>query len=182
MEQVRQTKVIDARTRRSISTLLLFDHPYICGAMDVVRTKDHWYLLLEYVKGGQLQDRGRLKEKQARKFTRDIVSALEYLHSNNIAHLSLSRRNILINKAGDIKLIGFGHGAAFSSRNFFTQFRAEGDGRSYLYGKPYGGPEADIWALGTLIYEMLTGQRPKFSTYSNDSLVWPSQIEEGSGK
>lgn len=79
---------------------------------DVVRTTYHWYMLFEYVNGGQMLDyiisHGKLKEKQARKFARQIASALDYSHRNSIVHRDLKIENILISKTGDIKIIDFG--------------------------------------------------------------------------
>jgi serine/threonine protein kinase len=69
----------EVRTAREAAIVTLLDHPYICGMRDVVRTSHHWYMLFEYVNGGQMLDyiisHGKLKEKQARKFSRQIASA-----------------------------------------------------------------------------------------------------------
>src|SRR3954469_17380142 len=80
----------EVRTAREAAIVTLLDHPYICGMRDVVRTTYHWYMLFEYVNGGQMLDyiisHGRLRERVARKFARQIGSALEYCHLNNVVH------------------------------------------------------------------------------------------------
>ncbi|KAI7647530.1 Pkinase-domain-containing protein, partial [Hortaea werneckii] len=116
----------EVRTAREAAIVTLVDHPYICGMRDVVRTNYHWYMLFEYVNGGQMLDyiisHGRLKEKQARKFGRQIASALDYCHRNSIVHRDLKIENILISKNGDIKIIDFGLSNLFSPRNHLKTF------------------------------------------------------------
>ncbi|KAH8754392.1 serine/threonine protein kinase [Diaporthe sp. PMI_573] len=76
-ERADQPKEI--RTAREAAIVSLLNHPHICGLRDVVRTNHHWYILFEYVNGAQMLDyiisRGKLKEKQARKFSRQIARA-----------------------------------------------------------------------------------------------------------
>ncbi|KAA8570368.1 hypothetical protein EYC84_002662 [Monilinia fructicola] len=140
----------EVRTAREAAIVTLLDHPYICGMRDVVRTTYHWYMLFEYVNGGQMLDyiisHGRLKEKQARKFSRQIASALDYCHRNSIVHRDLKIENILISKTGDIKIIDFGLSNLFAPRNHLKTFC----GSLYfaapelLQAKAYTGPEVDV--------------------------------------
>lgn len=133
---------------------------------DVVRTTYHWYMLFEYVNGGQMLDyiisHGRLKEKQARKFSRQIASALDYCHRNSIAHRDLKIENILISKTGDIKIIDFGLSNLFSPRSHLKTFC----GSLYfaapelLQAKAYTGPEVDVWSFGIVLYVLVCGKVP----------------------
>jgi serine/threonine protein kinase len=133
---------------------------------DVVRTNYHWYMLFEYVNGGQMLDyiisHGRLKEKQARKFARQIASALDYCHRNSIVHRDLKIENILISKTGDIKIIDFGLSNLFSPRNQLKTFC----GSLYfaapelLQAKQYTGPEVDVWSFGIVLYVLVCGKVP----------------------
>ncbi|PKY09020.1 Pkinase-domain-containing protein [Aspergillus campestris IBT 28561] len=116
----------EIRTAREAAIVSLVNHPYICGMRDVVRTNYHWYMLFELVNGGQMLDyiisHGKLKEKQARKFARQIASALDYCHRNSIVHRDLKIENILISKNGDIKIIDFGLSNLFSPRSLLKTF------------------------------------------------------------
>jgi serine/threonine protein kinase len=80
----------EARAIREANILLLLHHPYIVSLKEMVDMDDFYYLFMEYVAGGQLLDyiisHGRLKEKQARRFARQILSALDYCHRNSIVH------------------------------------------------------------------------------------------------
>lgn len=144
----------------------LVDHPYVCGMRDVVRTPYHWYMLFEYVNGGQMLDyiisHGKLKEKQARKFARQIASALDYCHRNSIVHRDLKIENILISKTGDIKIIDFGLSNLFSPRSHLRTFC----GSLYfaapelLQARQYIGPEVDVWSFGIVLYVLVCGKVP----------------------
>ncbi|KAF2495780.1 serine/threonine protein kinase-like protein Kin1 [Lophium mytilinum] len=156
----------EVRTAREAAIVMLLNHPYICGMRDVVRTNYHWYMLFEYVNGGQMLDyiisHGRLKEKQARKFARQIASALDYCHRNSIVHRDLKIENILISKTGDIKIIDFGLSNLFSPRSHLKTFC----GSLYfaapelLQAKQYTGPEVDVWSFGIVLYVLVCGKVP----------------------
>ncbi|KAF2031958.1 serine/threonine protein kinase-like protein Kin1 [Setomelanomma holmii] len=156
----------EVRTAREAAIVSLLNHPYICGMRDVVRTNYHWYMLFEFVNGGQMLDyiisHGRLKEKQARKFARQIASALDYCHRNSIVHRDLKIENILISKTGDIKIIDFGLSNLFSPRSQLKTFC----GSLYfaapelLQAKQYTGPEVDVWSFGIVLYVLVCGKVP----------------------
>lgn len=105
---------------------------------------------------------GRLKEKQARKFGRQIASALDYCHRNSIVHRDLKIENILISKTGDIKIIDFGLSNLFSPRSHLKTFC----GSLYfaapelLQAKQYIGPEVDVWSFGIVLYVLVCGKVP----------------------
>ena len=156
----------EIRTAREAAIVTLLNHPYICAMRDVQRTNYHWYMLFEYVNGGQMLDyiisHGRLKEKQARKFGRQIASALDYCHRNSIVHRDLKIENILISKTGDIKIIDFGLSNLFAPRSHLKTFC----GSLYfaapelLQAKQYTGPEVDIWSFGIVLYVLVCGKVP----------------------
>ncbi|CZT07867.1 related to serine/threonine-specific protein kinase KIN1 [Rhynchosporium agropyri] len=156
----------EVRTAREAAIVTLLDHPYICAMRDVVRTTYHWYMLFEYVNGGQMLDyiisHGRLKEKRARQFSRQIASSLDYCHRNSIVHRDLKIENILISKTGDIKIIDFGLSNLFAPRGHLKTFC----GSLYfaapelLQAKAYTGPEVDIWSFGIVLYVLVCGKVP----------------------
>ncbi|EON67428.1 CAMK/CAMKL/KIN1 protein kinase [Coniosporium apollinis CBS 100218] len=156
----------EVRTAREAAIVSLVNHPYICGMRDFVRTNYHWYMLFEYVNGGQMLDyiisHGRLKEKQARKFGRQIASALDYCHRNSIVHRDLKIENILISKTGDIKIIDFGLSNLFAPKSYLKTFC----GSLYfaapelLQAKQYTGPEVDVWSFGIVLYVLVCGKVP----------------------
>ncbi|KAK0709607.1 kinase-like domain-containing protein [Lasiosphaeria miniovina] len=156
------------RNAREAAIVSLLSHKYICALHDNLRTRWHWYMLFEYVNGGQMLDyiisHGKLKEKQARKFARQIASAVDYCHRNSIVHRDLKIENILISKTGDIKIIDFGLSNLFSpedDRKLKTYcgslyFAAP----ELLQAKPYTGPEVDVWSFGVVLFVLVCGKVP----------------------
>ena len=127
----------EIRTAREAAIVSLVNHPYIIS-------------------------HGRLKEKQARKFGRQIASALDYCHRNSIVHRDLKIENILISKTGDIKIIDFGLSNLFSPQGHLKTFC----GSLYfaapelLQAKQYTGPEVDLWSFGIVLYVLVCGKVP----------------------
>jgi len=167
-ERERADAAREDRNAREAAIVSLLNHQYICGLRDNLRTKWHWYMLFEYVNGGQMLDyiisHGKLKEKQARKFARQIASAVVYCHRNSIVHRDLKIENILISKTGDIKIIDFGLSNLFSpdeDRRLKTYcgslyFAAP----ELLQAKPYTGPEVDVWSFGVVLFVLVCGKVP----------------------
>jgi len=156
----------DKRTIREGALGRLLYHPFICRLYEMVPMTNHYYMLFEYVEGGQMLDyivaHGSLKEKHARKFARGIVSALDYCHRNNVVHRDLKIENIMINEKGDIKIIDFGLSNLYSPKTLLKTYC----GSLYfaapelLSAKPYVGPEVDVWSFGVVLYVLVCGKVP----------------------
>lgn len=105
---------------------------------------------------------GRLRERAARKFARQIGSALDYCHRNSIVHRDLKIENILISKSGNIKIIDFGLSNLYAPDRHLSTFC----GSLYfaapelLNAKVYTGPEVDVWSFGIVLYVLVCGKVP----------------------
>lgn len=166
---------------------MLLHHPYVCGMREMIEHQHNYYMVFEYINGGQMLDyiisHGRLRERVARKFARQIGSALEYCHKNNIVHrgdcrllelfrvplglslccsIDLKIENILISQTGNIKIIDFGlsnlynpvsHLATFCGSLYFAA-------PELLNAKVYTGPEVDVWSFGVVLYVLVCGKVP----------------------
>ncbi|KAF1806345.1 kinase-like domain-containing protein [Mucor lusitanicus] len=157
----------EVRTIREAHIMMLLKHPNIVGMKDLVLQGPYFYILMDYVNGGQLLHyivkRQRLSDRRTRQFSRQIVSALDYLHRNSIVHRDLKIENIMIDKSGrHIKIIDFGLSNLFCPERQLTTYC----GSLYfaapelLKATPYSGPEVDVWSLGVVIYVMATGSVP----------------------
>ena len=156
----------DARVIREAAIGRLLDHPNIAKLYDVYSMTGHFYLVFEFVSGGQILDyiitHGCVKELQAVKFARSIASALDYCHHNSVVHRDLKIENILIADDGDIKLIDFGLSNLFRRDDLLRTFC----GSLYfaapelLNAVPYAGPEIDIWSFGVVLYVLVSGKVP----------------------
>ncbi|CUM63687.1 uncharacterized protein PRCAT00001271001 [Priceomyces carsonii] len=156
----------DKRTIREGALGRLLFHPFICRLYEMVPMTNHYYMLFEYVEGGQMLDyivsHGSLKERNARKFARGIASALDYCHKNNVVHRDLKIENIMINQKGDIKIIDFGLSNLYAPKSLLKTYC----GSLYfaapelLSAKPYMGPEVDVWSFGVVLYVLVCGKVP----------------------
>ena len=155
------------REAKSISAL---NHPNICTLHDVGRTSDYAYLVMEFVDGAPLA--GPLPIDDVLKLGMQICDALHAAHSKDIVHRDLKPANILVSK-GSIKLLDFGLAkpkAASSSQSAEQATMAALTGAHTVVGTPqYMAPEqiegreadarTDIFALGCVLYELVTGKR-----------------------
>ncbi|KAI8342747.1 kinase-like domain-containing protein, partial [Chlamydoabsidia padenii] len=157
----------EMRTIREAHMMMLLRHPNIVGLKDLVVAGSYFYILMDYVNGGQLLHHivkhQRLSEKRARSFARQIASAVDYMHRNSIVHRDLKIENIMIDKSGrKLKIIDFGLSNLFCPERQLTTYC----GSLYfaapelLCATPYNGPEVDIWSIGVVIYVMVTGFVP----------------------
>ena len=143
-----------------------FRHPNMIKLYQVLDTDLNIYLVMEYVEGGELfnlvNDQEGLKENDARRLFRQIISGIEYCHQNLVAHRDLKLENILVDRQGNIKIVDFG------LSNFMKdgQFLKTGCGSLHyappeiIMGKRYTGAEVDTWSCGVILYAMLTGYLP----------------------
>ena len=142
------------------------DHPNIIKLYNHFEEEDYIYLLLEFASGGQLWHKlnqlTRFDEATVKHYMRDIISAVEYLHSKNppIIHRDIKPENLLLDSKGHVKLADFGWSNVFTNTQRTT----------YCGTLDYLAPEMiletghdvhlDIWSLGVLIFELLTGKAP----------------------
>ncbi|KAI9448748.1 kinase-like domain-containing protein [Lactarius psammicola] len=146
--------------REAVLSQLLY-HPYICGMREMITHRRHYYLVFEYINGVQLLDyiisHGRLRESFARKFARQIGSALEYCHKNNVVHRDLKIENIFVSRTGNIKIIDFWLSGLYDPASHLSTFC----GSLYfaapevLNAKVYTGPEVDVWSFGVVFMPAL---------------------------
>ncbi|KAK7486681.1 hypothetical protein BaRGS_00022082, partial [Batillaria attramentaria] len=114
------------------------------------------YLILEHVSGGELFDylvkKGRLTPKEARRFFRQIISALDFCHSHNICHRDLKPENLLLDDKNNIRVADFG----------MASLQVEGSmlETSCGSGEKYDGRKADVWSCGVILYALLVGALP----------------------
>jgi MAP/microtubule affinity-regulating kinase len=144
----------------------LLNHPNIVRLYEVIDTPKELYLILEYASGGEIFDylvaHGRMKEKEARKHFRQIVSAMDYCHSLHIIHRDLKAENLLLDTNLNVKIADFGFSNQFNpGQRLNTWCGSPPYAAPELFqGKEYNGPEVDIWSLGVVLYVLVCGSLP----------------------
>jgi len=125
--------------------------------------KTHIYLVLEYISGGELfyllRKAVRFSDRTAAFYAANIVHALDHLHSHRIVYRDLKPENVLVAENGYLKLADFGFAKEIGLRTHSICGTPEYIAPEIIQNKGHS-LEVDWWALGILIYEMLTGKPP----------------------
>ena len=155
------------RILREIEILKKVIHPHICQLYEAYSTIHNFYLMMEYVKGGDLFDfitnNDYLSESQSCKFFRQLISVIEYLNELDICHRDIKPENILLDeKHENIKLIDFGLSNYFNENKLLKSSCGSPCYASpeMLSGMPYLGITTDLWSAGIVLYSMLVGSLP----------------------
>ena len=176
-EQIVAVKILDKqkiedeidieRIIREIEILRSISHPNISQMFETYSTIHNFYLMMEYVDGGDLfdyiSDNCFLPEQKACFFFRQLISVMEYLSELGISHRDIKPENILLDKDHEnIKVIDFGlsnycleHELLHSSCGSPCYASPE-----MLSGNPYSGITTDLWSAGIVLYSMLVGALP----------------------
>ena len=159
--------------QREVALMRSIDHPLITSFFEVLDDPQYFYIIMELVPNGNLLDyinrRKGLKEDEAKRIFCQIVSVLDYLHSEKkIAHRDLKCENVLLDKHLNIRITDFGLSRTFDANNPFLQTTCGSPAYvapEIIREKPYTSA-ADIWSLGVLLYAMVCGTLP----FSGDSV------------
>lgn len=157
---------MEEKVRREIKILRLFMHPHIIRLYEVIETHTDIYVVMEYVKSGELFDyiveKGRLQEAEARRFFQQIISGVEYCHRNMIVHRDLKPENLLLDSKLNIKIVDFGLSNIMRDGHFLKTSCGSPNyaAPEVISGKLYAGPEVDVWSCGVILYALLCGTLP----------------------
>ncbi|KDP44066.1 hypothetical protein JCGZ_05533 [Jatropha curcas] len=178
---------------REVLIMKMLDHPNIVNLIEVIDdpNTDHFYMVLEYVDGkwfsADTNSPGVIGENTARKYLRDIVSGLMYLHAHNIVHGDIKPDNLLVTSSGTVKIGDFSVSQVFEDDNDELR-RSPGTpvftAPECCLGLTYRGKAADTWAVGVTLYCMIVGKHPYIGetlqeTYDkivNDPLELPDEM------
>jgi eukaryotic-like serine/threonine-protein kinase len=156
------------RFKREAQSAAALSHPNIVSIFDRGASEDGtYYIAMEYLPGGTLKDRimgkGALPARTAAAVALQIAEALRAAHERGVIHRDIKPHNILITESGDVKVTDFGIARAASSSTMTRTGSILGTAHyispEQAMGEPVG-PASDLYSLGVVLYEMLTGELP----------------------
>ena len=175
--EMQQDPVAHKRFLREARSAAALDNPYICSIHEVGEFEGKEFIVMEYVDGQTLTEKlrgGRLPLNQALQIATEIAEALQASHGKGIVHRDLKPSNIMLMKAGHAKVMDFGlakqiipSGRVGSQEESVTAMTRSGmtlGTLAYMSPEQVRGEEldarSDIFSLGLVLYEMLTGRHP----------------------
>ncbi|XP_063404988.1 hormonally up-regulated neu tumor-associated kinase-like [Mytilus trossulus] len=172
--KAKEDSYVRKNLRREGKILQMVRHPNVVQLLEIMETENSYYLVMEYCKGGDLMDyicqRKKLEEREAKRFIRQVISALDYLHRMGILHRDLKVENLLLDENRDIKIIDFGlsnkikvvttKDGVRAQEHLVTQCGSPAYAAPELLGRKKYGPQVDVWSIGVNMFAMLTGNLP----------------------
>lgn len=172
------------RFAREARALARLNHPHIVSIYEFGQQQDTYFLMMEFVDGPSLREvilSDKLLPKQALEIVTELCDALQYAHDHGVVHRDIKPENILIDRSGKVKVADFGLSRLATENNADLTLTAT----NQVFGTwRYMAPEqmegahqvdhrADLYSLGVVIYEMLTGELPvgRFSPPSHKVTV-----------
>lgn len=168
-----ENPMLRARFKQEAVLLNSLNHNNIVKFINFVENEYGVFLIMEYVEGCSLEDfitkkNGLIVEQKAWPMMKEILQAFSYAHSRGIVHRDIKPSNILIDKEGHIKILDFGIAQIISETDNSVVRQTSMGTPAYMspeqvYGQPVG-HLSDIYSLGVLFHQMLTGRAPYDST------------------
>jgi serine/threonine-protein kinase len=153
------------RFQREAQAAAGLQHPNVVGIFDRGSFEGTYFIAMEYVDGPSLKDlvKGGMAPKDAIDFTRQILNAARFAHRKGIVHRDLKPQNVLIDDEGRARVADFGIARAGENSDITATGSVMGTAQyispEQAQGKPTT-PRSDIYSIGVVLYEMLTGRVP----------------------
>ena len=165
---MQKIRIVSKRSVNSVMNerklLAVINHPFIVNMHYAFQDRENLYLVLDYMKGGDLRYHlSRLRsftESQTQFFAACIITGLEYLHSNNIIHRDIKPENLVLNEKGYLCITDFGIARVLSAENSKDTSGTPGYMAPEVLCRQNHSFSVDYFALGVIIYEIMMGRRP----------------------
>nr|CAJ2470525.1 unnamed protein product [Leishmania braziliensis] len=160
------------------TVLTELSHPNIVRVVAFMVMKESARIYMEWIPSGSLQDvlrhhpRGALRENVVRRYARDVVTGLTYLHSRGIIHRDVKPANMLLSSDGTVKLTDFGTSLVLNGNNRTLESNAITGTAAYMAPECVHGTyssASDIWSFGCSLVQLLTGNAPWYNAEAGSS-------------
>ena len=174
-EEFAENEELVRRFKNESKAICILDHPNIVKVFDVSVTDKLQFIVMEYIDGITLKEYmtqrgGALTWKETVHFSRQILDALDHAHSKGVVHRDIKPQNIMLMSSGQVKIMDFGIARFSGAESQFTSNKAIGSVH-YISPEQAKGDvtdlKADIYSMGIMMYEMLSGKLP----FESDSAV-----------
>jgi len=183
--------------KREVAVMKKIDHPNIVNLIEMIDdpAAEKLYLVMELVPGGpiiqgsnKLADLIPLPIEICRKYFRDIILGLDYLHKHNIVHRDIKPENLLVGEDGHVKIADFGVSYLFNEGDDFLRKTAGTPAflaPEVCTGETYHAVPTDIWSLGITLYLIVFGKCPflarnvmmMYKAIKENPLVFPTKVD-----
>src|SRR4249920_617877 len=162
-EEVAANATLASRFQREMEILKDLRHPHIVHCFGGTCEGDQWFYAMELIDGGSLQgllaEQGKLPWRQVLEFSQQVCAALDHAHAQGVIHRDLKPGNLLLTRAGKIKLADFGLALVAAETRLTAAGKTMGSlhymAPEQIQGKPPLSNKTDLYALGCVLFELL---------------------------
>jgi len=187
-----QKEGMEKQMKREISVLKAIQHDNVVRLIEVLKSSNHFYIVMDLITGGELFDKivasKKFDEKTARRYFQQLVDGLSYCHKKGIAHRDLKPENLLLGNKDILKISDFGlSGLAKNNTMLSTICGTPHYVAPEVLSGSYDGRVADVWSCGVILFVMLSGCHPfdgdsvaeLFHRIENLEFKYPSYFSKG---
>uniref|UniRef100_A0ACD5X0T8 Uncharacterized protein n=1 Tax=Avena sativa TaxID=4498 RepID=A0ACD5X0T8_AVESA len=176
---------LSEQIKREVTTMRLVAHKNVVQLREVMATQNKIYFVMEYAKGGELFDKvaksGKLTEAAAHRYFQQLISAVDYCHSQGVYHRDLKPENLLLDENENLKVSDFGLSALSASKRQDGLLHTTCGTPAYvapevISKRGYDGAKSDIWSCGVVLFVLAAGYLP---FHGHNLMEMYRKIEQG---
>eukprot|EP00771_Trimastix_marina_P004001 gnl/Trimastix_PCT/728.p1 GENE.gnl/Trimastix_PCT/728~~gnl/Trimastix_PCT/728.p1 ORF type:complete len:454 (-),score=116.79 gnl/Trimastix_PCT/728:317-1588(-) len=167
VSQTRSEEQTECALHEAVAMLRMNPHPNVVKLLSLFNDLKAWYIIMEYCENGELFEyiQQGVRQDVALVYFRQLISAVDFMHTNNICHRDLKLENILVDNAYNLKLCDFGLSKELYVENQVNVMQTMCGSPAYVAPEVftfqgYEGTKADIWSCGVILFAMISSCLP----------------------